>query len=346
MLRLRQMLGWLLISGLLSLPVGAVWADGGLADSPIGRVAATLQGGDWAEIETALPKGINSLSELFRVRVDNGRMMSIDGWTDSAHWDPVRRQTLFIGMRKYKRFIAYDAMNNAWKEYGWAGEAPPRFERVGHVYGRTALDWKRGHYYWLGPGAVLYRYLLKEARWESVDGVLMGGYISMEHHEGTDTLLAINRGGQLIGYRDGKSWEIERVVVDGYHSVGRYNRARGDMLFAGGNASARKLVLVGRDGRTRSLRDAPFDIVIKNASLTYDPKSGNYLVMLRQERELHELDPDRDEWKLVRKWNESQWPFGRNGFYTPVVIDELGVSFWQSETGNRVYRHASAFSSQ
>lgn len=346
MLSLRQTLGWLLISGLLSLPVGAVRAEDGLADSPIGRLAATLKPGDWAEIETVLPKGMTSLFDLFRVRIDDGRFMSIDGWTDSAHWDPRRRQTLFIGMRKYKRFIAYDSMNNAWQVLGWAGNAPPKFERVGHVYGRTALDWKRGHYYWLGPGKVLYRYLLDEARWESIDGVLMGGYVPIEMHEGMDALLAISRGGQLIGYRDGKSWEIGRVAVDGYHSVGRYNRARGDMLFAGGNASARKLVLVSKDGSTRSLRDAPFDIVIKNASLTYDPKGGNYLFMLRQERELHELDPDRDEWRLVRKWSESQWPFARNGFYTPVVIDELGVSFWQSETGNRVYRHASAFSSQ
>lgn len=344
--RLRQVTDWLLIAGLLLLSAGSAWAETGLADSPMGQLAGTLRPGDWAQIDTALPKHMGSLSDLFRVRVDDGRLMSIDGWTDSAHWDPVRRKTFFIGMRKYKRFIAYDVTRNAWEELGWAGAAPQKFERVGHVYGRTALDAKRGYYYWLGPGMVLYRYLLSEARWESINGVLMAGYIPMENHEGIDVLLAINRGGQLIGYRDGKSWEIERVGVDGYHSVGRYNRKRGDMLFAGGNASKRKLVLIGRQGKTRNLRDAPFDIVIKNASLTYDPESGNYLVMLRTERELHEFDPDREEWRLVRKWNESQWPFGRHGFYTPVVIDELGVSFWQSETGNRVYRHASVFSSQ
>lgn len=196
MLRLRQMFEGLLIAGLFLLPAGAVWAEEALADSPIGRLAATLQAGGWAEVQTALPTGMKGLSDLFRVRIDDGRMMSIDGWTDSAHWDPVRRQTLFIGMRKYKRFISYDVMSNVWQVFGWAGEAPPKFERVGHVYGRTALDWKRGYYYWLGPGAVLYRYLLKDARWESIDGVLMGGYISMEYHEGMDALLAINRGGQ------------------------------------------------------------------------------------------------------------------------------------------------------
>ena len=346
MLFLKKKLHSLLAMGLLLLPVGSIWAESKLSDSPIGLLAAKLEPGDWSDIQTVLPKDVSSLFELFRVRVDDGRMMSIDGWTDSAHWDPLRQKTFFIGLRKYKRFIAYDVMKNAWLVLGWAGNPPPKFERVGHVYGRTALDWRRGYYYWLGPGTVLYRYHLQEARWESVDDVLMGGYIPMEHHESIDILLAINRGGRLIGYRDGRSWEIERVAVDGYHSVGRYNRKRGDMLFAGGNASPRKLVLIGKDGEVRNLRDAPFDIVIKNASLTYDPKSGNYLVMLRNERELHELDPDRDEWRLARSWSVNQWPFAREGFYTPVVIDELGVSFWQSETGNRIYRHASIFSTQ
>jgi hypothetical protein len=72
--------------------------------------------------------------------IDDGRTLAIDGWTDSAHWDPKRHRTFFIGMRKYKKFISYNVLTNAWQELCWAGDPPPKLEKFGHVYGRTALD--------------------------------------------------------------------------------------------------------------------------------------------------------------------------------------------------------------
>lgn len=344
MLRFRQFTPWLLIAGLLLLSAGWASAETDLADSPMGQIAAKLRPGDWTQIDTALPKGISSLSDLFRVRVDDGRLMSIDGWTDSAHWDPVRRKTFFIGMRKYKKFISYDVAANRWQVLGWEGDAPPHFERLGHVYGRTALDWKRGHYYWLSPNRALNRYVIDDARWEVIPNVPIRGYISMEWHETLDVLVAINRGGQRVVFRPGETEVVSRSVVDGYHSVGRYNRKRGDMLFAGGNKSRRLLELFDKEGKVQRFRDAPIEISIQNTSLTYDPESGNYLFILRRERELHEFSPELDEWRLAKKWSEGEWPFGKHGFYTPIVIDELGVIFWQSGEGNYVYRHATTFS--
>lgn len=316
---------------------------GDLDESALGRIAATLEPGDFVEVDTILPSGMTNLSDLFRVRDDDGRTLAIDGWTDSAHWDPQRKRTFFIGMRKYKRFISYGVPTNSWQELGWAGEPPPKLEKFGHVYGRTALDWKRGHYYWLSPGRILNRYRIDEARWEAISGIALGGPISMEWHEKLDMLIAINRGHQMVSFRNGELKPLGESAVDGYHSVGRYNRKRGDMLFAGGNESPRKLELIDAAGKVRRFKDAPIDISIKNTSLTYDPQSGNYLFVLRTQRQIHEFDPDRDQWRLVREWSSADWPFGKYGFYTPVVIDELGVLFWQSETGNRVYRHRSAF---
>ncbi len=329
----------------LHLVLGCAWADEvrDLSDSQLAKVAATIEPGVFVEIDTGLPAGMTSLSSLFRVKNDDGRMLAIDGWTDSAHWDPRRKRTFFIGMRKYKRFISYDVLMNAWQELGWAGEPPPKFEKFGHVYGRTALDWKRGHYYWLSPDRILSRYWIDEARWEAIPGIALGGAISMEWHEGLDMLIAITRGHNRVGFREGVLKSMGDSAVDGYHSVGRYNRKRGDMLFAGGNYSLRKLELLGSDGTVRTFKDAPIDVSIKNTSLSYDPLSGNYLFVLRDQRQIYEFNPDRDEWRLAREWSASDWPFGAYGFYTPVVIDDLGVLFWQSEKGNRVYRHRSAF---
>ncbi|WP_049780268.1 hypothetical protein [Aromatoleum aromaticum] len=314
-----------------------------LSNSTLGKIASKLKPGDFVEINTELPAGMASLSDLLRVPVDDGRRMLIDLWTDLAHWDPKRHRTFFIGIRKYKKFISYDAESNAWQVLGWEGEPPPQHVELGHTYGRTALDSTRGHYYWLSPGQILSRYWIDEERWEAVPGVKIGGYIPIEWHEKLDMLVAINRGGKMVAFSKGETKSIGASVVDGYHSVGSYNRTRGDMLFAGGNASRRKLELIEADGDVRRFRDAPINISVARTALSYDPKSGNYLFLQRQERQLHEFNPDLDEWRLIREWSESEWPFGKEGSSTPVVIDELGVIFWQSEMGIRVYRHRSAF---
>lgn len=317
--------------------------DGDLESSEIGQAAAKIQPGTFVKIETKLPPGVERLSELFRVRVDDGRRLSIDGWTDSAHWDPKRKRTFFIGMRKYKKFISYDAVKNQWSELGWKGDPPPKFEKFGHVYGRTALDWKRGHYYWLSPDNMLNRYFIDNEKWEAIRDVPIGGYISMEWHETLDMLVAIKQGHEVMGFRGNEARTLGKAGVDGYHSVGRYNRKRGDMLFAGGNHSRQKVSLIGGDGEIIDKRDAPFSLSIGNSSLTYDPISGNYLLMRGKERKLYEYEPGRDEWRVAGEWSVDEWPFGVYSFYTPIVIDELGVVFWQSEVGNYIYRHKSVF---
>lgn len=318
-------------------------AERELASSVLARVAAATAPGAFSAIDTGLPPGVTRLSELFRVRVDDGRRLSIDGWTDSAHWDPKRKQTFFIGMRQYKKFISYDAIENRWRELGWEGEPPPKFERFGHVYGRTALDSKRGHYYWLAPGNVLNRYLIDRAVWEAIKGIPIGGYISMEWHEALDMLVAVKPPHDVIGFREGVVNAIGKAGVHGYHSVGRYNRRRGDMLFAGGNESLQKVSIITAGGEIVEQPDAPFPISIRHSSLTYDPASGNYLLVRGKEREIYEYSPAQGEWRLAGSWERGAWPFGAYAFYTPIVIDELGVIFWQSEAGNYVYRHKSAF---
>lgn len=310
----------------------------GLRDSPIGRLAASAATGVMTPLETGLPEGVEHLQDLFRVTADDGRRLSIDGWTDSAHWDPTREKTFFIGMRLYKRFISYDALQNRWQELGWAGEAPPKLEKFGHVYGRTALDYRRGHYYWHVPGE-LYRYDIDRRQWSSHAVRRLAAEIAMEWHEALDRLVALDRGGKIYVLQDGQFEPYGQAGVDGYHSVGRYNRTRREMLFAGGNNSPHSLTAIDENGRIRQFDPAPFAISIKNVSLTYDPVGGNYLFFLREQRMLYEFDPDRGRWRLVREWKAEEWPFGEFGFYTPVVIDDLGVILFQSETGNRIYRH-------
>lgn len=313
-----------------------------LEGTPIAVLAAGLAPGEFALLESALPPGYKRFYDLLRVRLDDGRGIEIDGWTDSAAWDPGRARSYFIGERQYKKFISYDALANTWRELGWDGEPPPKFEQYGHTYGRTALDARRGDYYLLS-GANLYRYHIDAARWSALGEVPIRGFLSMAWHEKLDKLVAVSPGHQVHAFRDGEWVVLGQSAVHGYHSLGRYNRKRGDMLVAGGNESLRKVDLIDGQGHIRAMPDAPFDISIKDTALTYDPVGGNYLILRRNTRQLYELDPDRREWRLAADWNAGGWPFGQYGYHVPIVIDELGVILWQHEGGPRLYRHRSAF---
>jgi len=315
-----------------------------LGEMPIGQLSAHLKAGEFARLESTLPRGVSRFEDLLRVKVDEKRRLAIDTWTDSAHWDPKRRRSFFLGQRIFKKFISYDAAANAWAELGWAGEPPsPQTAEYGHTYGRTALDWKRGHYYRLAGGGLMHRYLIDEARWEEIAAVPFGGYISMEWHYGLDMLVAVARSHKVFGFRDGNWKLLGKGSVEGYHSVAQYNPVRRDMMAAGGNNSLRSVDIIDADGAIHVKRDAPFDIAIKNDSLSYDPQSGNYLMLRLKQRELYEYDPDRDEWRLAAHWGASDWPFGNFYSAVPIEIDELGVILWQSALGPQLYRHRSVF---
>lgn len=317
-----------------------------LEDTVIGKLAARIIPGEFAVLESSLPVGVSQFSEMVRVKVDEGRYLETDSWTDSAHWDPKRHKTFFLGQRAFKKFISYDAATNAWSELGWAGEHPPLTRENGHTYGRTALDWKRGHYYRAAGKGKMHRYVIDQARWEEITGVPITGYISMEWHYGIDSLVAVTHGYKVYGYRNGSWTEMGVSAVHGYHSVAQFNPVRNDMLVAGGNHSLRKVDIIDANGAIQPRRDAPFDIAIKSHSLTYDPVSGNYLMLRRRERELYEYQPDLDEWRLAEKWGSSDWPFGRYGLQVPIPIEELGVILWQYGPGPMLYRHRSAFDHQ
>ena len=332
-------------------PPSTARALGVPVDTHIARLAADLPPGDFVDVESGLPQGFSRFRDLMAVpreRDGSGGKLEILSWTDSAHWDPERQRVFYIGLRKNKRFVSYNALENRWEILPLTeGEAPPTYEEYGHIYGRTALDWQRGHYYHLS-GSTLYRYQIDEGRWEAFRNSPLGCYISMEWHYGLDMLTAVRGCGggsnnhRVHGFRDGDWTSLGQSSVHGYQSNAQYNPVRNDMLVVGGNSSPRRVEIIQADGSIRAMRDAPFDITISRHRLTYDPSSGNYLVLHYTARSLYEYNPDNDDWQLVRDWTGGGWPFGTYGYGpVPVPIDELGVIFWLDHTGTKLYRHRS-----
>jgi hypothetical protein len=325
--------------------------ESGLERTAIGMLAGKLEPGQFAVLKSTLPAGYERFYDFLRVQVEDGRRLEIDGWSDAADWDPKRGKLFFLGKRKHKKFISYDARTNAWEELGWAGDPPPQYEKFGRPYGRSALDWEHGHYYHLslvdGRAKGLYRYLIDERRWERMPDLPSGGStsvasMSMAWHRGLGKLVLLDRTGrghQLWAF-DGKAWsKLGLSNAEGHHSQMQYNEKRGDLLIAGGSKSKRKMDLLTADGALKPLPDAPFDMTIRNSDLTYDPQSGNYLYMRQEKKELWELDPKTWLWEKVATWTDESWPFGQFGYLVPAQIDQLGVVFWLHQRSPQLYRH-------
>jgi hypothetical protein len=156
----------------------------------------------------------------------------------------------------------------------------------------------------------------------------------------------------LYCWRDGMtSWEVLSISGhDSYHAHFRYNRKRGDALMLGGNNNPTRVTIVDKDGKCHRMADRPNLIVgdvslafgVGTRHLTYDPKSGNYLLFDRN-RVVWEYNPDTDQWAVGRSWaagteNSSDWtgPYHGN---LGIPVDGTDYMLWYSHYTPRIYKH-------
>lgn len=313
-----------------------------LRDTELGRLAASLEPGEFGRLAEEVEGG-GTIRAFLRVPlVGRSGTIAIDTWADTGYWDPIRKRTFFLGHRQNKKLISYWAADNTWREvHCWdLDPAPARYERFGHPYGRITYDYRRGHYYHY-EGGRFWQFSVDDHQWALVSESSVGQRESpLEWHETLGGLVTVVRGHAWAF--DGTEWrDLGASAVDGYHSSARYNEVRGDLLAIGGNHSRSDVTLIDAEGLISTRAVAPFEFGISGDNLTYDPLTGNYLVL--EARRLWEYDPDLDEWRLAEDWTEGGWPFGPYGGKVPHPIDELGVIFWQYEGGTRLHRHRSAF---
>lgn len=313
--------------------------------------AKSLTPGHFVRLQTRLPVGVPDMRELLRVQFPDGRKLAIHGWSDTGHWDAARQKIFYLGMRRFKKFIVYDAPSNLWQEIGWNGSPPPIDEKIGHAYGRNALDRKRGHFYHLSlvnkRARGLFRYLVDDDRWERLPDLPSAGYpsvaaLSVEWHPGLDALVVLDPSspGRRLWTFDGSGWhEQPRSTVNGYHSHLQYNDVSGDVLMAGGNRSPKTMQLFERNGKLRSLPDSPFPMTLGVNDLTYDPQSGRYLYIRSREQEIWELPAKTTKWRRVIDSSSTDWPLRPGSLAVPIPVESLGVVFFLHENGPYLYRH-------
>lgn len=306
----------------------------------LAEIASYIEPGEYHALGGDLPDGYYSYSDLVFADVSDP-----GDFNDSAHWHINRGQVFLYGEGTTPVFITYKSETHEWKVLSNEGPASNI-----HVYGATALDSVMSHYYRLAPVGDclhLYRYLIDENYWESVETVFPGPAICSPHtnpiewHEGLNQLIYI-RSNTVYGL-DHDNWISHgTTAVEGHFSSAQYNRTRDEMLFIGGSPA--HVSLLDAQSAVEDLNDAPFEFGLSDSSLTYDPRTGNYLVFIAKEDGiLWELDPGLDEWRIAPDTIGNGRPFDFSGSIVPAPIDSYEVILWFNKAGPIVYKHKSAF---
>ena len=303
--------------------------------SELEAIAQRLQPGELTELGGTLPSGFSS----FQAFHNHGTGSEPDTWNTRAQWDPVHRRTYFFGDRNAIVFHSYIAQTHEWRHNAVAGSIPHDH----HQYGGVAFDRHQQHFY-RKSGGLLHLFIPASEHWKLItDDLPAGGTSPMEYHEGLRALLIL--GNHDLYQFDGSGWRtIAQVDNHGHHANMIYNRTRRELIIVGGNRSRRTVTLMDERGQKFRMADAPFDWRAQHHVLSYDPRSGNYLVLHRRERVLWEYSPAHDQWLIARQWPEPHdWPFGNFYGHVLIPVDEFGVIVWLHRSGPMVYRHKSVF---
>ncbi|MCF6263051.1 MAG: hypothetical protein L3J24_05630 [Xanthomonadales bacterium] len=274
--------------------------------SVLGDLAASMQEGQWAELETL---GFDGGSRLFTTRGNPEDAVyqanRIIDFAESGAWDPVSKQFMFLGAPHGNawRFIVYDEASNTWVDgplprpcmaYGRNETNPDVDYCGGHAYDWNAFDPASGrffHTYWkFGPEIDIYtpfnNQWTRSVTPPTQIGNLFAGinyrYGAMEWFPELNSLLTVV-GGKIVKINpDANQWEIlpENHEMGNYHNVMQYSPVHQVMVFGGGNdwdpvpeniPNSRDLYRMDASGSVIKMTDAPFNIRVTGGSGGSDP---------------------------------------------------------------------------
>jgi hypothetical protein len=303
----------------------------------------------------------------------NGQTIPFDynTWGAKTHWNRISKELYIWGTRtdlwswfpERWSFYRYRAVDNRFLHNVMTTEPVKRRIDRAHAYSKQSLDDSRGHWYCDHRPDDLAQYDIARDKWNFIEldptGISFPIMSSACWHEGLDGLITheqagVNSRALFWQYGDDRWRPLATTGHSGYHAHTRYNRVRGDMLILGGNDNPLRVTLIDATGNVTTKADRPetvsgqtLSFSMQDRYLSYDPVSGNYLLMDWQRKILWEYSPDLDEWRLANNWNTGQpyasdWPWIYYGI-NAAPIEELGVLLMMSSYEPRIYKHVSVF---
>ncbi|MEH6651074.1 MAG: hypothetical protein V7707_13690 [Motiliproteus sp.] len=304
----------------------------------LSKLAASMAPGQWAELKHEMPKHIWSAPPP-------SKGLHIGTWSDDGHWDSRTGQFLYFGVRQTRKLIAYSEETNTWRNIPFDGvtNAPVLKQKFGHQYSMNSFDPERSRLYtghtgfdvltetWfqpkatnkaIGSSAMCYEYFT------AMDGIVS---IGRKPKSGTLRMLSIKE----------NAWKnLGRIPVHGYHSMGRHNPFREEVLFAGGN-NIRTVGILTKDGKFKQMKDFPLAVdkfTIRSSTVTVDPLSGRYMFMVPGKKFV-EFDSEKNEYRLIDDFSKTKWPFYHYDGTVTAFIPEYGVTFWADRKKVHLYKH-------
>ena len=314
-------------------------------DTELGKLAATLKPGAWAELKTE-----GYTPELLKAQ--NHHILQ---YTSAAAWEPKSRQLLFVGQGHYSalKFISYSADTNVWKlrptPPWWKGDPLTGKGPIGHAYFNNTIDAAGGAlFHHQSDTRFVHRYDVVKDVWTTLPEIkdaATGHGTAIVYFPERQGLVRV-LGGQ-VHFHDSKSntWSRlnkDRLAMGPYHNFAQYSPPHKVVIFGGGNGS-KELYKLDATGRITALKPAPVEVGINTAAITVDPVGGNLLV-LHKGGQLFACNPTADDSMEVKT---TELPFAMKGTSFDVVatpVSNYGVIlfFTAPAKGAKVYlyRHA------
>lgn len=237
----------------------------------LGDLAAQMQPGTWAELKT------NNFDGVLNFPGGNPAANILE-YADSAAWDPISQQFLFIGGSHYEstKFVTYSALTNSWTvmpQPPWCGCGIQW-----HSYDYNAINPVKGEFY-----VAFQKYNIASKTWSavpSIPGVTFGrAHLAVEYFPEMNGLIIIGDGAVYHYNESTNKWATlaSGLGFSGLHPVAEYNRVHKVVYFGGGDGS-NQMFKLDNSGKVTTLKPAPLDIGIWHTIVTVDPVSGEYLI--------------------------------------------------------------------
>ena len=247
--------------------------------SELSQLAAQLEPGEWAELDTGLT------ASFLETRPDSNVLQ----YGDSGCWDPNSRQVFYLGSPHYQpyKFIIYSEDSNSWR----TGPLPFSADTLIHGYDHNAIDPATGDVYFRKyANRNVYKYSVSGNSWTSIAPISSSAleYVQvaggLEWYPELDGLVFVdgheaNHGDGLARWsRSGNQWSRVPAAMNGineYHNFAEYNPVHHVMWLGGGSQGSWKL---SPTGVLTALGSAPVPLGVSDSLIAADPSSGNYIV--------------------------------------------------------------------
>jgi len=256
-------------------------------------------------------------------------------WADTAVWDPIRKRILWVGGpgQCCTKVPRYELIKYLESDNKWALEHTP-FVKAGHAYDANAYDPDTDTLYFS-----LFRdrkvKVYKGNKWSTLSTLPFSApdassitWFPDINEKGALVYVGANR--NIALYSDRK-WQ--RIIPPsgfswgGYHVFSEYNHRHKLVWFGGGKNNDKSHYALYADGRIKKFSQAPISLGVGKALHTYDPLTGNLIVLDLKTKHLWEFNVGKDEWKVIKDVNGA-WPPMQKGAWLAVPINEYNVNLF------------------